>query len=106
MKLSDLVLRGYGVREKDGSWFAICLELNLYARGDSFNEAKDKLVKIVGDYLREAFTKDKEHFSSLVPRPAPAYFWVQYFRAWCAMKIIHHTKKLMFKLPLPMVPAV
>lgn len=107
MKLSDLTLRCYGKRDDDGSWFTICLELNLYARGDSFSEAKEKLRKLVIGYMREALTKDREHFSDLVPRPAPMYFWAQYFCAWCAAKVHHHTKNLMkFKLPLPMVPAV
>ena len=71
-------LRCYAEREEDGSWFALCLDLNLYSRGDSFDEAKAKLDRLVGGYLKEALTKDKEHFHALVPRHAPRYFKRRY----------------------------
>lgn len=105
MKLSDLTLRCFAEHEADGSWFALCLSLNLYARGDTFEEARGKLHKEIVGYLKEAVTKDAEHFGDLVPRRAPVFFWWRYFRIWCFLKF-HQTKELMrFKLPLPMVPA-
>lgn len=104
MKLSDLVLRCYAEREGDGSWFAMCLDLNIYARGDNFDEAKLKLSKFVSKYLREAVTKDREHIDDLVPRHAPIFFWLRYFRVWCYIKF-HETREFMrFKMPLPMAP--
>jgi len=107
MKVSDLVLRCYAEREEDGSWFAICLDLNLYSRADNFEEAKSKLNKLIGGYLKEAVTKDAEHFSDLVPRRAPLFFWFRYFCVWCLIKLHQHTRDLMkFKLSLPMVPVV
>ena len=107
MKLSDLVLRCYGEREDDGSWFAICLDLNIYARGKSAEEVKARLRTFIGEYLTEAVTKDREHFSDLVPRSAPFFFWWRYFRIWCYIKAHKTARDLMkFKLPLPMVPCV
>ena len=61
MKPSNLVLRGFAERDEDGSWFAICLDLNLYARGDSFEEAKDKLQRLIRTYLTEAVTVDADY---------------------------------------------
>lgn len=105
MKLDDLVLRCYAEREEDGSWFAICLYLNIYARGNSAEEVKARLRSFVREYLKEAVTKDREHFSDLVPRRAPAYFWARYFRIWCYIKF-HQTKDFIrFKMSLPLVPA-
>ncbi len=106
MTLSDLVLRCYAERESDGSWFAICLDLNIYARGNSAEEVKSRLRRFVGEYLTEAVTKDREHFSDLVPRSAPMFFWWRYFRIKCYIAF-HQTRDLMkFKMPLPMVPCV
>lgn len=74
----DLKLRGYAERESDGSWFIICVDLNLYARADSLSEARSKLHEFMVDYLREAFEQDREYFDQLVPRPAPLHFRLKY----------------------------
>lgn len=106
MKVTDLILRGYAEREKDGTWFTICLDLNLYARGDSYEEARTKLNKLVICYLKEAVEKDSQYFSDLVPRRAPLGFWTRYL---CIKAIGLITPKLTsmheFTLPLPLVPA-
>jgi len=105
MRPNDLVLRGYIERDSDGSWFAICLELNLYARAGSAGEAREKLVKFIHDYVFSAVTKDKEHLRDLIPRRAPLPFWLKYYcyrlAFWCGK----HLKKVLFVEPLPVVPA-
>lgn len=104
MQVSKLVLRCYA--EKDGgSWFVICLDLNLYARADTFDEARDKLGKLISGYLKDAVTKDAEFISDLVPRPAPFYFWFKYFCTWCMVKLHQARTQRRFSMPLPMVPA-
>jgi predicted RNase H-like HicB family nuclease len=106
MKPSNLVLRGFAERDEDGSWFAICLELNLYARGDSFEEAKDKLQRLIRTYLSEAVNEDADYVDDLVPRRAPLYFWLRYATIWCLSRL-HQARQQgrRFKIPLPMVPA-
>ena len=83
LKLRDLVLRCYAEQEADGTWFTICLALNLYARGDSYEQARQKLHSVIAAYLRDAVTVDSEHIGDLIPRPAPLYFWLRYAFIWC-----------------------
>ncbi len=45
----QLHLRCYAERDDDGSWFALCLDLNLYARSDTAKEVTNKLHEIVAD---------------------------------------------------------
>lgn len=105
MKINDLVLRCYAEHEKDGTWFAICLDLNLYARGDSYEEARTKLNKLSICYLREAIEKDSEYFTDLVPRRAPLAFWARYHYAKIMSLIHRQSSKHKFTMPLPLVPA-
>lgn len=107
MKLNDLKLRCYAEID-DGSWFAICLPLNLYARGDSFEEARAKLQGLISQYVREAVTVHAEHIGDLIPRRAPLYFWVRYAiaRCWHMFHDAHAAmKRREFDMPLTMVPA-
>ena len=79
----QLHLRCYAERDDDGSWFALCLDLNLYARSDTAKEVTSKLHEIVADYVNEAFNVDSAYATQLIPRRAPAYFWVRYY--WIAL---------------------
>lgn len=72
-----VVLRCYAERDDD-SWFAICLDLNIYARGDTFDAARVDLMNQTKQYIQEAVTVDYEHFHDLIPRRAPARFWLKY----------------------------
>ncbi|MGB5103188.1 MAG: hypothetical protein WBO04_07685 [Steroidobacteraceae bacterium] len=74
-------VRCYAERDPNGSWFAICLDLNLYARADSFLAVRHMLEGIVREYVVEAFGKDREYFEDLIPRRAPARFWLKYYAA-------------------------
>lgn len=110
MNVSDLVLRCYAEREKDGSWFAICLDLNLTAQAGTAKEAKVKLHALINQYVREALTVDRKYLSDLLPRRAPFSFFVRYYfiRIICAIHGIdrrgNHAKRI-FKENLPVVPA-
>ncbi len=118
MKLNDLILRCFAERDNDGSWFVMCLDLNLYARGDSFEEARAKLHGFIKDYFTDAVSKDVSYFHDLVPRKAPLYFFVRYYliaiqclwRDFCRM-IAHKSRvaaeeihRCLFKESLPVRP--
>jgi hypothetical protein len=77
MRPQQLILRGYTVPDGD-SYFSICLDLNIYARGDTVEQATERLFAFVREYLNEALTDDKEHAVDLIPRRAPLYFWLRY----------------------------
>lgn len=81
MTIHELVLRCYAEPDPDGTWFAICLDLNLYARGDSYDEARTKLTQVTVAYLHEALERDVQYFEDLVPRRAPWIFWLRYLWA-------------------------
>jgi len=105
MKLKELVLRCFAEREADGSWFAMCLELNLYSRGGSFEEDRKNLHSAISSYLRDAVTKDREYIADLIPRPAPLYFWLRYLFIWCCVKFRDATAFRKFNEAMPLVPA-
>lgn len=108
MKTRDLILRCYVEKDSDGTWFAMCIDLNLYARADSDREAKKKLHGFIKDYINEALTTDSEYIGSLIPRRAPVSFRLKYhlISLMCsfrnATRTCTHRK---FNEHLPVVPA-
>lgn len=106
VRLRNLVLRCYAEKEADGTWFTICLALNLYARGDSYEHARQKLHAVISAYLRDAVTVDSEHVGDLIPRPAPLYFWLRYAFIWFCVKVRDAATLRKFKEALPLIPAV
>ncbi len=80
MKFKDgaLHLRCYAVREDDGDWFAICLDLNLCARASSAREVRAELHEIIREYAVDAYVRDRAHFKQLMSRRAPLHFWLEY----------------------------
>ena len=105
MKLERLILRCYAERDSDGTWFAMCVDLNIYARADNFVQVKGKLRGFVVDYVREALTRDADYIESLIPRRAPFVFWLRYLRAVLFTKLHQVATQKRFRLPLPLVPA-
>lgn len=88
MKLDDLILRCYAEQDQDGDWFTMCIDLNLYARGDSFDEARQKLHGFIKQYIKDALTKDSAFIGDLIPRKAPLHFILRYYFIWlvCTVK--------------------
>lgn len=82
MKPENLVLRCFAEQDKDGTWFTMCIDLNLYARGDDFKEARAKLHRFMAEYLNDAVSHS-EHTYHLVRRKAPLYFFARYY--WIAL---------------------
>lgn len=77
-KTNGGVLRCYAERDSDGTWFAMCLDLNVYARADSANEAQRQLHEIIEDHLEAVREMPAEDRRELVPRPAPLRFRLRY----------------------------
>ena len=110
MRLDDLVLRCYAEQDQDGSWFTLCIDLNLYARGENFKEARQKLHEIIRNYLNDAVGKDARYVSDLIPRKAPLYFIARYYlvalRCWFG-RSVHHSRdalhRCLFKEPFTVI---
>lgn len=75
-----LVLRCFAERDDDGSWLAICLDLNLYSRGRSAEEVEQRLHQAIGEYVELVRTYPAEDRERLMARPAPWRFRARY--AW------------------------
>jgi hypothetical protein len=106
MKTQNLKLRCYAAREKDGSWYAVCLDLCLFAQGDSFDEVRKKLHAMIKNYITEALTTDRDYIDSLIPRRAPLSSFVYYYYLKFLNKIDHHKdnfRKIFFEA-MPLCP--
>lgn len=108
LKADELILRCFAEQDpQDGTWFAMCLDLNLYARGDSYAEVRRKLHDVIVAYLKDAIVgAERDHVGDLIPRRAPLYFWFRYACIWCRSKLHQLTTARRFKETLPLVPAV
>jgi len=100
----SLILRCLAEREPDGSWFVVCLDLSVHATGDTLEQAKATLHERIHAYVEEALTVDSEHVHDLIPRRAPVYFWLRYWRA-CCLSAVHRARAVIFNDHLPLKPA-
>ena len=110
MKPIEVMLRGYVVPD-GGSYFAICLELNIYARGETYEEAAENCFRYICEYVEEALTDDAEHAGNLLRRRAPMKFWLRYWYVRLMYRIFPENGDTdskqggIFKRPLPLLPA-
>lgn len=101
LKPEQLRLRCYAELDHDGTWFVMCIDLNLYARADSYHDARKKLHAIIVEYIQEALTVDSQHIADLVPRRAPVsfvlrYYWIKFLhQCWKAARDVK--RKLFFE---------
>jgi len=107
MKTKDLVLRCYGKKDGD-QWIAACIDIDLVAQADTFEEARIKLNEQIKSYVYDALVgEDKEYASQLLRRKAPLIdrirFNLNYFQYKC-LSIPHRVYKT-FRESLPLQPA-
>lgn len=74
-------LRCYAVRQ-DRGWFALCLDLNLAAEADSFEEARFHVAALIAEYLADVAAHPG---AGRIPRRAPLGFWLEY--AWAQLVV-------------------
>lgn len=102
MKTNELVLRCYV--QEEGSWVAVCLDLNLAAQAETEGMARKKLEEMTLMYVREALTTDREYADQLLSRKAPLRLWVRYY-VMLAMSMLHKNHNHTFHEVMPMRPA-
>jgi len=93
-------------REGD-QWIAVCLEFNLAAQDDSFDEVKARLNSQIRSYLLEALVgEDSEHAGYLIHRRAPLHYWLTYYLiALQKLLRLHIRGAREYSNPVPMAPA-
>lgn len=101
---AKLIVRCYA--EKAGNqWQAFCLDLDLAAQGETFKEAREKLGRMIFEYVYDALAgEDKAHADSLLNRRAPLVYWLRYYwlTLWCMVGILHLELHRLFTKSLPL----
>ena len=78
MKAIQLFVRCYA-EQRGTQWQAFCLDFNLAAQADSFDEAKKKLEAQIDEYVYDALAgEDRAHASVLLRRKAPLTLRARY----------------------------
>lgn len=103
MKPADLILRCYGYRRKDGTWYAVCIDLNLDAEGQSVKDIKRSLNHAIHGYLETiAEVNDGDSFVHLIRRPSPLKDRILYQ----AIRLVHSVRRAVaFTEAVPIHPA-
>jgi predicted RNase H-like HicB family nuclease len=106
MKINTLILRCYA-RHNEGQWIAFCLDFDLAAQADTFEDAKIKLESMIKEYVFDALVgEDKEYAEQLLTRKAPIVEWLKYYSYVFRSRFRHAKTGLyhLFKEPLPLTP--
>ena len=101
MKPKDLILRCYG-QKRGGTWYGVCLELNIAAEADSLNELKNKINSMILSYIEAACdTEDKPSIPFLLRRRAPITDWCRYYFIALSRRITNLPDKMTFDQVMP-----
>lgn len=107
MKADKLLLRCYAEQVGD-QWQAFCLDFDLAAQGDGFNDARERLDCMIVEYVYDALAgEDREYAEQLLSRRAPMHMWAKYYLYSFAFRVLHIRNSIhrMFKTPVPLAPA-
>jgi predicted RNase H-like HicB family nuclease len=104
MNPQQLIIKCYAEREDD-IWIALCLDFNLAAQGESFEEVKAKLEAMIAEYVHDALAgEDKPYASQLLTRRAHFPAWLKYY--WLKFKkAFLHNPSYIFDETIPLRPA-
>ena len=100
------VVKGYAIQE-GGQWVAVCLDFCLAAQADTPDEAMEKLVCQIQEYVHDVVAgedkPDAAHF--LFGRKAPLSHWLTYYRLkWLqALRLASSDAVRLFTLPVPSI---
>lgn len=104
MNAGDLLIRCLALQEGD-HWVAICLPFDLAAQAPTLPEAKAALLAQITSYLRDALVgEDQEHAGHLLRRRAPLKYWLMYWLAGAARRLMHDDHLRRFKTTVPLAP--
>ena len=107
MRPVDLVVRCYA-EQKGDVWQAFCIDLNLAAQGDNFEDVKSRLDRMIGSYVYDAMAgEDSEYADQLLSRKAPLYFRFKYhlYSAFHHVRMARNGVHRLFTTVMPMHPA-
>ncbi|MGR9106819.1 MAG: DUF1902 domain-containing protein [Gammaproteobacteria bacterium] len=104
MDPKNLVVKCYA--EKEGNcWVAVCLNFNLAAQGETFEEVKCKLEAMITEYVYDALVgEDRAYAAQLLSRRSPLSTWIKY--QFIRLKAsLGRTQEQIFDEIMPLRPA-
>ena len=94
MRPEDLILRCFAERTGD-QWQAFCVDLNLAAQADTFEEAREKLEAMARDYVCDAtIGEDREYAEQLLSRKAPPSIRMRHSWYKTLFRLFHWKRQL------------
>lgn len=100
--ISNLVLRCYGNRIRPGSWYGVCLDLNIAVEAESPEQLKKKLYEQITSYVDSVLdTDDHSSIPDLFCRKAPLHDWLKYYCIKSLISIGELKNRLVFKEFIP-----
>ncbi|WP_019864993.1 DUF1902 domain-containing protein [Methylovulum miyakonense] len=104
MTPNQLIIKCFAEQEAD-YWVAVCLDFNLAAQGDSFEEVKTKLEAMIAEYVFDALAgEDKPYAAQLLSRHAPLSSWLRYYFIKLKITLLHGAGRV-FDETMPLIPA-
>lgn len=104
MTPKQLIIKCYAQQEGE-CWVALCLDFNLAAQGDNFDEVKSKLEAMIAEYVYDALAgEDKLYASQLLSRRAPLTSWLKYYIIRFKVALLHNSARV-FDETMPLIPA-
>ena len=67
------------IEKENGSYSALCLEIDVASQGKTIQQAKKNLREAVELYLEDVIEVNEE--KDFIPRPAPRAEWIKFFKA-------------------------
>ncbi len=107
MSQPRLLLRCYA-EAVDGQWQAFCLDFDLAAQADTFEEARAKLETMLAEYVYDALAgEDREFADQLLSRRAPWPMWAKFYFYVFRHRVLRLQSRVhrLFKEPIPLVPS-
>lgn len=104
MRTYELFLRCYAKQDRQGRWYAICLDLNLDAEADTIEAVKKSLEGAISGYAETALETDSmDTLEHLLYRPASWHHFVVYYGLKTAFSVHRFVNSswAVFKEPLP-----
>lgn len=102
-KNKKVVAYGY-IKEEDGIYTAICVNMGLFGQGKTPDSALNKVINAVLDYVEYIHKEHPDECEKYLNRPAPYEFVREYKRGIDNLKKLAETKNCTPRQPHTFIP--
>lgn len=104
-KLKSIITYGY-VKEEDGVYTAICVNMSIFAQGKTVEEAIENVMQAVGDYIEYVLEKHPEESEKYLNRPAPIEYIREFKKGIQSLQRLIDSEKLTIPRTKSFVPVM